>query len=179
MNYVPVLNHQYRAYSGFSIALQDYTLLNITTFLNTPKVRYLASPTNSTPDLTPPFFFFLKFVDLMAIEDPYSYTDRFAKIPKFVLTACGDEFFLPDDAQFYWDRIAGPLTYYRAIPGASHGLFGSNATESMYTKFAAFTNHFLTTPADLPWFPLSTTSQRKLYFPELNGLVFYHHQENQ
>ncbi|MGE3317404.1 MAG: PhoPQ-activated protein PqaA family protein, partial [Planctomycetaceae bacterium] len=41
--------------------------------------------------------------ELYAIEDPYSYRHRLT-MPKLILNAAGDQFFLPDSSQFYWNE---------------------------------------------------------------------------
>ena len=41
---------------------------------------------------------------LEAIVDPLTYVDRYT-MPKFVITATGDEFFPPDSPQFWWDKL--------------------------------------------------------------------------
>ncbi len=37
---------------------------------------------------------------LYEIEDPYAYRERLT-MPKFIVNAAGDEFFLPDSSQFF------------------------------------------------------------------------------
>ena len=45
----------------------------------------------------------------MAIVDPYEYRDRL-DIPKFVVTAAGDDFFVHDSIQFYLDELLNALS---------------------------------------------------------------------
>lgn len=59
---------------------------------------------------------------LRTIVDPWLYRQRFT-MPKFILNAAGDEYFLPDTAQFYIDGLPG-LTRLRYVPNADHGLTG-------------------------------------------------------
>jgi hypothetical protein len=43
---------------------------------------------------------------VLAIEDPYNYLGRKRlSMPKFMIDASGDQFFLPDGSQFYWPKI--------------------------------------------------------------------------
>jgi PhoPQ-activated pathogenicity-related protein len=66
---------------------------------------------------------------LLQQEEPYSYIDRFT-MPKFIVNACGDQFFLPDSSQFYWDDLVGDK-YLRYVPNAGHGLDDSDALISL------------------------------------------------
>lgn len=57
--------------------------------------------------------------------DPYEYRER-AIMPKLLMNASGDEFFLSDSARFYINDLSGEtnLTY---IPNVGHGLGGEEA----------------------------------------------------
>ena len=63
------------------------------------------------------------FAHLMKIEDPLSYlqtryADRLA-IPKYIVNASSDDFFLPDNSQFFFEQLPGPKAL-RVAPNASH-----------------------------------------------------------
>jgi len=75
-----------------------------------------------------------EYAKLLAIEDPFSYRDRLT-MPKYIINAAGDEFFLPDSSQFYFDELQGEK-HLRYVPNAKHSLDGSDARESI----AAFYN---------------------------------------
>ncbi|MEZ6119813.1 MAG: PhoPQ-activated pathogenicity-related family protein [Pirellulaceae bacterium] len=80
-----------------------------------------------------------RLTDLYKLVDPYYYRHRLT-IPKFVVNAAGDQFFLPDSSQFYWDDLKGPK-YLRYVPNADHGLDGSDAIESIIAFYSlALTN---------------------------------------
>jgi PhoPQ-activated pathogenicity-related protein len=70
-----------------------------------------------------------RFAELMMIEDPFAYRNRFT-MPKCIINASGDQFFLPDSSQFYFDDLPGEkhLCY---VPNADHGLGGSNALDTL------------------------------------------------
>jgi PhoPQ-activated pathogenicity-related protein len=53
--------------------------------------------------------------------DPYYYRDRLADISKYIVNSAGDQFFLPDSSQFYFDDLSGPK-YLRYVANTSHGL---------------------------------------------------------
>ena len=54
-----------------------------------------------------------QFRALMKIEELYEYRDRLT-IPKLMLNASGDQFFLPDSSQFYFDELEEGATYEQA-----------------------------------------------------------------
>ncbi|VVO36739.1 PhoPQ-activated pathogenicity-related family protein [Pseudomonas fluorescens] len=63
------------------------------------------------------------FAKLLKIEDPLNYldsayADRLA-IPKYIVNASSDDFFVPDNADFYFDQLPDPKTL-RVAPNASH-----------------------------------------------------------
>lgn len=98
--------HHYRAYGFWAPAVGDYVRHGIMDWMSTPEMKALE-----------------------AIEDPLSYRDRLT-LPKLMLNACGDQFFLPDSSQFYFDRLTGPK-YLRYVPNADHSLKGTDAYETL------------------------------------------------
>lgn len=60
---------------------------------------------------------------LLDIVDPYEYRDRLT-IPKFIVTAAGDDFFVHDSIQFYIDELIGE-TFVRTVPNTNHYLDGA------------------------------------------------------
>ena len=69
------------------------------------------------------------FSKLMEIDDPFSYlrlpsySDRF-KIPKYIISAAGDDFFVPDSTKFYFSNLPGEK-YLRFLPESMHYLVGN------------------------------------------------------
>ena len=61
---------------------------------------------------------------LLKLVDPYEYRTRMSSIPKFLMNSTGDEFFLPDSAQWYFADLPGEK-YINYVPNTSHGLVGS------------------------------------------------------
>lgn len=106
LNVRPSLQHQLDVYGEWSPALQDYQNRGFQGELS-----------------------HAKFDKLFELIDPYTYRDRFA-MPKLIVNATGDEFFLPDSSQFYFDDLPDEkhLTY---VPNANHSLAGSNALDSI------------------------------------------------
>jgi len=71
---------------------------------------------------------------LVKFVDPYEYRHRYADIPKFMVNSTGDQFFLPDSAQFYFHDLPGEK-YLRYVPNTDHGLGRSDAVESLMVFF--------------------------------------------
>jgi PhoPQ-activated pathogenicity-related protein len=71
----------------------------------------------------------------MKIEDPYEYRARFT-MPKFIINATGDQFFLPDSSQFYFDDLPG-VKYLRYVPNADHSLKGSDVYATLEACYHA------------------------------------------
>jgi PhoPQ-activated pathogenicity-related protein len=109
LNSEVITRHHYQAYGFFSPALKDY-------------VRHGLFPDKvGTPE----------YREILAIEDPYNYRHRERlKIPKFVINASGDQFFLPDNSQFYYGELPEPK-WLRYVENAKHNLEGSDARDSL------------------------------------------------
>lgn len=112
LNVEPSFVHHYRTYGDWSDAVQDYVDHGIMDWMGTPEFRAL-----------------------MEIEEPYEYRDRLT-MPKLLLNATGDQFFLPDSSQFYFDGLQGE-THLRYVPNTSHALEKSDALETLHAFYAA------------------------------------------
>ena len=117
LNVHPSFVHHWRAYGFWAPAVDDYVAHGIMDWMGTPQ-----------------------FVALMAIEDPWSYRDRLT-LPKYLLNSAGDQFFLPDSAQFYRNGLKGE-TLLRYVPNSDHSLDETDAFDSLgafYTSVVADT----------------------------------------
>lgn len=76
---------------------------------------------------------------LMRIEDPYFYMNRFT-MPKYVINASGDEFFLPDSSQFYYGELPGEKRL-RYVPNSGHSLGGTDVHMGLAAWYWAILNH--------------------------------------
>jgi PhoPQ-activated pathogenicity-related protein len=112
LNIEPSMLHHYAAYGFWAPSIGDYTALHIMDWTGTPQYRAL-----------------------MRIEEPYQYRDRLT-MPKFLINASGDQFFLPDSSQFYFNDLPG-VKYLRYVPNADHSLKGSDARESLLACYNA------------------------------------------
>ncbi len=77
------------------------------------------------------------------IVDPYYYRDRLT-MPKYIVNASGDQFFVPNSSQFYYADLKGEKLL-RYVPNADHGLKGTDAVQSI----AAF-YHLVTSGKKVP-----------------------------
>ena len=112
LNVEPSFDHHFRAYGFYAPSVKDYEDANIMGWLGTPQYRAL-----------------------MRIEDPYQYRDRLA-MPKFLVNATGDQFFLPDSWRFYLADLPGE-THVRYVPNADHGLKDTDALSSVAAFYGA------------------------------------------
>jgi PhoPQ-activated pathogenicity-related protein len=102
LNIEPSFRHHLAAYGYYAPAVGDYELMGIMKWQGTPQYR-----------------------SLMKIEEPYEYRSRLT-MPKFIINAADDQFFLPDSWQFYYKDLLG-VKYLRYVPNAEHSLGGSDA----------------------------------------------------
>lgn len=105
------MRHHLAAYGFYSTAIEDYQDQDVFSKLDTPDGQKLIS-----------------FVD------PYEYRDRYT-MPKFLLNSAGDQFFLPDSAQFYFKDLPGSK-YLRYHANTDHGLDGSDADKALLAWYA-------------------------------------------
>ncbi len=105
------MRHHLAAYGFYSTAIGDYQAHDIFSRLDTPEGQKLIS-----------------FVD------PYEYRDRYT-MPKFLLNSSGDQFFLPDSAQFYFNDLPGSK-YLLYNANTDHGLKDSDADKAMLAWYA-------------------------------------------
>jgi PhoPQ-activated pathogenicity-related protein len=96
LNCVKSLAHHYAAYGFWAPAIDDYENHKILARLDSPELA-----------------------NLFKLVDPYSYRHRLT-MPKYIVTASGDQFFLPDSSQFYFDELQGEK-YLGTVPNVDHG----------------------------------------------------------
>jgi PhoPQ-activated pathogenicity-related protein len=77
----------------------------------------------------------------MKLVEPYEYRGRLT-MPKFIVNSAGDQFFLPDSWQFYWNDLKGEK-YLRYVPNTDHGVTRrSDAADSLATYYASIINNW-------------------------------------
>lgn len=91
LDFVSNIKHHFRAYGGWSFALDDYYKVNFTANLDHPNVA-----------------------KMMSIVDPINYVDILT-MPKLILSTAGDEFLLPDNNDWYWSKLQGEKVKQKII----------------------------------------------------------------
>lgn len=129
LNMIPSFEHHWQAYGEWSPAIVEYENEHIMDWQHSREYARLAE-----------------------LVDPYSYLERL-EMPKFIINAASDEFFLPDSWQFYWDDLQGEK-YIRYVPNAGHSLSETDSGESL----AAFYHHIVE-GRDLPRFDWSAGTE--------------------
>ena len=100
------MRHHFAAYGFFAPSIGDYVNHRIMLKMGSPELNRL-----------------YEYVD------PYNYMNRLT-MPKLVLNATGDQFFLPDSSRFYWDELPGPK-HLRYVANANHSLGNSDAMQTL------------------------------------------------
>ena len=112
LNLEPSFDHHYRSYGFWAPAIAEFERAGIMRWAHTPQ-----------------------FEALIRIEDPYSYRERLT-MPKLIVNAAGDQYFLPDSSQFYFTGLKGE-NYLRYLPNTDHSLKGEyvDAAEGALTFY--------------------------------------------
>jgi len=100
------MKHHYAAYGFYSSAIGDYEDMKV--------LGQLDSDGGG---------------EIRNFVDPYSYRSRYT-LPKFLINSAGDQFFLPDSAQFYFDDLPGEK-HILYCANTDHGLDGSEADKAL------------------------------------------------
>lgn len=108
LNSATSMEHHFKAYGYWSHAVADY----------------FAEGLLRTIDATQADNFF-------KVADPYQYREQLT-LPKFIVNATGDEFFLLDSSQFYWNDLKG-AKYLRYVPNSDHSLEHTDVVQSIAT----------------------------------------------
>lgn len=104
--------HHFSVYGSYSLAVIDYVVSGNINWIGTPE-----------------------WDRLMDVVEPYEYRDRLT-LPKYLLNSTGDEFFLPDSWQFYWDDLVGEK-HVRYVPNSNHGMGGTDVIDSLNAWYHA------------------------------------------
>ncbi len=111
LNVRPSFQHHYQAYGFFAPAVDDYVENGIMEWQDTER-----------------------YAQLLKVVEPYEYRSRFT-MPKLMLNGTGDQFFLPDSSQFYFDQLPGEK-HLRYVPNADHSLKKTDAYETLLAYYA-------------------------------------------
>jgi PhoPQ-activated pathogenicity-related protein len=106
LNVEASFKHHHDVYGFWAPAIQSYVEMGIPDWFGTPQMRRLRE-----------------------IVDPYEYRARLT-MPKLVINATGDQFFVPDSSQFYFDDLRGEK-HLRYVPNADHSMRQTDVDESV------------------------------------------------
>jgi PhoPQ-activated pathogenicity-related protein len=106
------MRHHAAAYGYWAPAVGDYVRHGITRRLDTPR-----------------------HAELLKTVDPFAYRRRL-DMPKYIVNASGDQYFLPDSAQFYLGDLLGE-NLLRYVPNTDHSLRDSDALQSVVGFYQA------------------------------------------
>jgi len=112
LNIVPSFHHHWRCYGEWSPAVSDYVEHGIMDWIDTEE-----------------------FASLLALVGPYSFVENLS-IPKLLINATGDEFFVTDSWKFYWHDLKGD-NFLEYVPNVGHGLHGSYAHPNLFSFYQA------------------------------------------
>lgn len=124
LNLVPSFDHHWKAYGAWAPAVGDYVAEGIMDWMGTEE-----------------------FNNLISLTEPFSFRDRY-DMPKLILNATGDQFFLPDSWQFYWNELSGEK-HLRYVPNSEHSM---RETDALMTLAAFYQDVITKTPRpDFEW----------------------------
>jgi PhoPQ-activated pathogenicity-related protein len=110
LNIVPSFHHHWRCYGEWSPAVDDYVDEGIMDWMDTEE-----------------------FATLLEMVGPYSFRENLT-MPKLLINATCDEFFVTDSWKFYWDDLKGE-NYLQYVPNVGHGLGGSYVPVSLISFY--------------------------------------------
>ena len=106
LNLEPSFEHHWSAYGFWAPAIQDYVDMEIMDWWGTKEME-----------------------SLFELVDPFNVKERF-EMPKLLVNAAGDQFFIPTSSQFYFDELPGEK-YLRYVPNADHNV--AEGTDALQT----------------------------------------------
>jgi len=110
LNVVPSFQHHWQCYGEWAPAIDPYTNLGVMNWINTDE-----------------------FMAMLNLVEPYQFLDRLT-MPKLLINATCDEFFVTDSWKFYWDDLKGE-NYLQYVPNVGHGLHGSYLPENLISFY--------------------------------------------
>jgi PhoPQ-activated pathogenicity-related protein len=112
LNVVPSFQHHWRNYGAWSPAVDDY--------VNEGIMEWQGSS---------------EYNRLLEIVEPYSYRQLYT-MPKLLINASGDEFFLPDSWKFYYNDLPGEK-HLMYVPNTGHDVSGTDALQNLTAFYAS------------------------------------------
>ena len=116
LNVVPSFQHHWRVYGKWAAAVGNYESEGIMEWQNS-----------------------IEYDRLIKTTEPYSFRETLT-MPKLIINATGDQFFIPDSWQFYWNGLKGEK-HLRYVPNSEHSMRGTNAPETLIAFHHAIVNN--------------------------------------
>jgi len=110
LNVVPSFQHHWKCYGEWAPAIDDYKNQGIMNWIETDE-----------------------FLTMLKLVEPYQFLERLT-MPKLLINATCDEFFVTDSWKFYWDDLQGD-SYLQYVPNVGHGLHGSYLPENLVSFY--------------------------------------------
>lgn len=110
LNIIPSFQHHWRCYGEWAPAIDPYVNLGIMNWIETDE-----------------------FLAMLRLVEPYQFLERLT-MPKLLINAASDEFFVTDSWKFYWDDLMGDK-YLQYVPNVGHGLHGSYLPENLVSFY--------------------------------------------
>jgi len=110
LNLIPSFQHHWQCYGEWAPAIDPYVNLGIMNWMETEE-----------------------FLAMLKLVEPYQFLERLS-MPKLLINATCDEFFVTDSWKFYWKDLRGE-NYLQYVPNVGHGLHGSYLTENLVSFY--------------------------------------------
>ncbi len=110
LNIIPSFQHHWQCYGEWAEAIDPYVNLSIMNWIETDE-----------------------FLAMLKLVEPYQFLERLT-MPKLLINATCDEFFVTDSWKFYWDDLQGE-NYLQYVPNVGHGLHGSYLPENLVSFY--------------------------------------------
>lgn len=115
LNIVPSFQHHWRNYGFWAPAVDNYVQEGIMDWQGSQE-----------------------YGRLLELTEPYSFLEAY-DMPKLLINAAGDQFFLPDSWKFYWDELKGEK-HIQYVPNFGHDLSESDAIPNLIAFYASVLN---------------------------------------
>ena len=116
LNIIPSFQHHWQCYGEWAPAIDPYANLGVMNWIDTDE-----------------------FLAMLELVEPYQFLERLT-MPKLLINATCDEFFVTDSWKFYWDDLQGE-NYLQYVPNVGHGLNGSYLPENLVSFYYATITH--------------------------------------
>jgi len=110
LNVIPSFQHHWQCYGEWAPAIDDYKNHGIMNWIETDE-----------------------FLTMLELVEPYQFLERLT-MPKLLINATCDEFFVTDSWKFYWNDLQGE-NYLQYVPNVGHGLHGSYLPENLVSFY--------------------------------------------